>query len=336
MIKITVNRVLRRTTLLLLTLFGLAACTPVVLPGLPGLAIQLPQGYSVQPPRMVRTPVQRPQQRQNVQLIPQAGALTTAPVAVARGRAAQVRPPPRVVPAGRQLQRQTAQVAVPPRLNPVPQARRTDVNQNANSHYRPSASVARAPARNRQPIWENSARTVTPTRRKAAPVRRPSAAVRKPTASVASKKTRVASRVNKSVKSANSTKQAQAQKPEVAEIEVLDLSGSLAKNTNAETTQEKKTASVALSPRSYNSSPAVAVLTKQANNQLTVGKAGRAAATLERALRIEPDNPLLWLRLAEVNAQQGKKSQAASMARKALNLAPGDAGLQARGQRLLN
>lgn len=84
------------------------------------------------------------------------------------------------------------------------------------------------------------------------------------------------------------------------------------------------------------SSPAVAVLLKQANNELSVGKADRAATTLERALRIAPNDANLWLRLAEVNEQLGNKSQASSMARKALDLAPDDAAIRLRAQRLAN
>lgn len=84
------------------------------------------------------------------------------------------------------------------------------------------------------------------------------------------------------------------------------------------------------------SSPVVAVLLKQANNELSVGKADRAATTLERALRIAPNDANLWLRLAEVNEQLGNKSQASSMARKALDLAPDDAAIRLRAQRLAN
>ena len=94
------------------------------------------------------------------------------------------------------------------------------------------------------------------------------------------------------------------------------------------------TASTTSSSQS-SSSPVVAVLVKQANNELSVGKADRAATTLERALRIAPNDANLWLRLAEVNEQLGNKSQAASMARKALDLSPDDA-TRLRAQRLAN
>lgn len=346
MIKITVNSVFSRLALLLFSLFGLAACAPIVLPRFP---IQLPQSYPVQPP--VSMPAQRPQPvaqntPQNRRAVPTAGALISAPVKAARApvRAVQppkqvqqrVQPPPRVAQA-RPAQYQARQVTVPPTLNPVQQARVSQAGQRQISRkqsysYRPSASVGRASApakQSRQPIWEDIPQQVKPVQKKTVVIQRPSAAVRRKPAPVAKPAPRVVQTKPAQTVRAQTTQAAQ------TEVEVLDLSAGLTKKA---TSPEKQAASTSVSAQSqnYSSSPAVAILTKQANNQLTVGKAGRAAATLERALRIEPENPLLWLRLAEVNAQQGKKSQAASMARKALNLAPDDAGLQARGKRLLN
>lgn len=102
----------------------------------------------------------------------------------------------------------------------------------------------------------------------------------------------------------------------------------LGSNTDSTTSSTTQTAS--------GSSPVVAVLLKQANNELSVGKPDRAATTLERALRIAPNDANLWIRLAEVNEQMGNKSQAASMARKALDLAPDDAAVRLRAQRLVN
>jgi cytochrome c-type biogenesis protein CcmH/NrfG len=54
------------------------------------------------------------------------------------------------------------------------------------------------------------------------------------------------------------------------------------------------------------------------------GDFGLAAATIERAMRIEPDNPLLWIELGRVRYTAADASQAESMGRKALALAPGD------------
>ncbi len=82
-------------------------------------------------------------------------------------------------------------------------------------------------------------------------------------------------------------------------------------------------------------SPVVAVLLKQANNEMVAGNNDRAAATLERALRIAPNDATLWLRLAEINQMLGKSEQAKSMANKALSLAPSDERIALRAQRLL-
>lgn len=132
------------------------------------------------------------------------------------------------------------------------------------------------------------------------------------------------------------------------QVEVLDLPAEKQPAPTVNTTvppqtglgSMQSTTSSGASPNSSSqtttSSPAVAVLLKQANNELSVGKADRAATTLERALRIAPNDANLWLRLAEVNEQLGNKSQASSMARKALDLAPDDAAIRLRAQRLAN
>jgi tetratricopeptide (TPR) repeat protein len=59
-----------------------------------------------------------------------------------------------------------------------------------------------------------------------------------------------------------------------------------------------------------------------------------AAATLERALRMEPDHPQLWLELAEVRQAQHNYPQAEVMGRKALAAAD-DHATQALAWRLI-
>lgn len=54
---------------------------------------------------------------------------------------------------------------------------------------------------------------------------------------------------------------------------------------------------------------------------------GRAAAVLERALRIEPNNPFIWHRLAKSRLLQGRFAQAEAVALKSNALAVSDAGL---------
>ncbi|MFN3786640.1 MAG: tetratricopeptide repeat protein [Thiothrix sp.] len=65
------------------------------------------------------------------------------------------------------------------------------------------------------------------------------------------------------------------------------------------------------------SSPAVLALMRQANGEADAGNLDKAADTLERALRIEPRNPDLWLQLSAIKQRQGDNEQAAQMAAKA-------------------
>ena len=60
-----------------------------------------------------------------------------------------------------------------------------------------------------------------------------------------------------------------------------------------------------------------------------------AASTIERALRIEPGNPLLWIELGRIRLRAGNAGQAAGLGRKALALATGDPGAQSAAQRLI-
>jgi Flp pilus assembly protein TadD len=74
---------------------------------------------------------------------------------------------------------------------------------------------------------------------------------------------------------------------------------------------------------------------KQAHNQADKGDFGAATATVERALRIEPDNPLLWIELGHVQLAQGNAPQAESMGRKAVALSVGDPRAQSSAWRLI-
>lgn len=60
--------------------------------------------------------------------------------------------------------------------------------------------------------------------------------------------------------------------------------------------------------------PAADALAKQAEQQRQGGDYVGAAATLERALRIEPQEAYLWNRLARVRMEQGHYSQAGDLA----------------------
>jgi Tetratricopeptide repeat len=88
-------------------------------------------------------------------------------------------------------------------------------------------------------------------------------------------------------------------------------------------------------PKQFKLSPATAALVAQAHKQETGGNYAPAAATLERALRIEPENPLLWTELGQIRLGEGNAAQADSMGHKALALATGDTQAQASAWRLI-
>ena len=76
-------------------------------------------------------------------------------------------------------------------------------------------------------------------------------------------------------------------------------------------------------------------LLEQSRSQRAAGANAQAAASIERALRIDPNNAALWVELGEIHLAAGDRSQAASMARKALTLTAGDDALESRAERLL-
>lgn len=89
-----------------------------------------------------------------------------------------------------------------------------------------------------------------------------------------------------------------------------------------------------LRPQS-DASGASGVLLEQSRAQRAAGSLPAARASLERALRLDPNNPTLWLELGELELQTGNTAQAATMARKAMTLAGRDLRLSARAERLL-
>jgi tetratricopeptide (TPR) repeat protein len=81
--------------------------------------------------------------------------------------------------------------------------------------------------------------------------------------------------------------------------------------------------------------PAASALLAQAHAQANAGEYVAAGATLERALRIEPETPLLWVELGRVQLAQGNAAQADALGRKALALASGDGEAQAAAWTLI-
>ncbi|MFP4245527.1 MAG: tetratricopeptide repeat protein [Ectothiorhodospira sp.] len=83
-------------------------------------------------------------------------------------------------------------------------------------------------------------------------------------------------------------------------------------------------------PESDPTLPAVAALTRDAEQHRRNGDLDRAAALLERGLHIAPRDPGLWHRLALVHLEQGDGRQAEQLARRSTALAAGDRALQLR------
>jgi len=84
---------------------------------------------------------------------------------------------------------------------------------------------------------------------------------------------------------------------------------------------ESEGAGISMAPAASAVSPAIAALLRLARSQGEAGHGEQAAATLERALRIEPRNPWLWHRLAVLRLQQGYWDRSAELAKKSNLLA---------------
>jgi len=88
-------------------------------------------------------------------------------------------------------------------------------------------------------------------------------------------------------------------------------------------------------PRENRLSPATGSLVTQARTLMSHGDFDGASSTLDRALRIEPNNPLLWIELGRLRLAETDAHQAEGCGRKALALASGDQGTQRQAGRLL-
>ena len=80
---------------------------------------------------------------------------------------------------------------------------------------------------------------------------------------------------------------------------------------------------------------AIAGLMDSARADTAAGNLAGAAASLERALRIEPRNPRLWQELARVRLKQGQFAQAESVAARSNSWAGEDKALRSENWRLI-
>lgn len=81
--------------------------------------------------------------------------------------------------------------------------------------------------------------------------------------------------------------------------------------------------------------PAVVALLEHAEQQANAGDLDAAAVTLERAIRIDSRNPVLWHHLATVRLAEGEPLEAEQLAAKSNSLAAGNPALQARNWTLI-
>jgi tetratricopeptide (TPR) repeat protein len=82
-------------------------------------------------------------------------------------------------------------------------------------------------------------------------------------------------------------------------------------------------------------SPAVVALLDTAERQANGGDLEAAAASLERAIRIDPRNPVLWYHLATVRLSQGDARAAEQLAAKSNSLSSGSTVQQVRNWELI-
>ena len=87
--------------------------------------------------------------------------------------------------------------------------------------------------------------------------------------------------------------------------------------------------------RTFTLGAAAGALVGAAHAQEQSRNFGLAAETLERALSIEPRNPLVWIELGRENILAGNPAQAYGMGRKAVYLASGDPRAQASAWELV-
>jgi hypothetical protein len=87
--------------------------------------------------------------------------------------------------------------------------------------------------------------------------------------------------------------------------------------------------------RQFHLGAAATALVAQAHRQAAGGDPQLAISSIERALRIEPDNPLLWIELGEVHESAGHFEQAGGMGHKALQLSTGDPHAQSASWHLI-
>lgn len=124
-------------------------------------------------------------------------------------------------------------------------------------------------------------------------------------------------------------------------VAVLILSGcaSTATQTQSPTTPDASTDSDDAPGRTVDLEPTMSsagrMLLEQGRAQRVAGEYPQASASLERALRVDPQQPSIWLELGILRFDEGNFAQAEQMGRKALSLSPEGGSIQVQAAQLI-
>ena len=80
---------------------------------------------------------------------------------------------------------------------------------------------------------------------------------------------------------------------------------------------------------------AVLSLIENAESNIASGNYNQAEANIERALRIEPTNAVLWFRLAQIAQDQSQSNEARNLAERALGYTPSNSNLHSQISKFL-
>lgn len=116
---------------------------------------------------------------------------------------------------------------------------------------------------------------------------------------------------------------------------ILVLLGGCATPPTPPETRPEQPPPVAPAPPPAKENIAVAGLMETARADAASGNLAGAAASIERALRIEPRNARLWHELARVRLKQGQYAQAENVAARSSSWAGDDRALRAENWRLI-
>ena len=103
----------------------------------------------------------------------------------------------------------------------------------------------------------------------------------------------------------------------------------------APTAEAQQPPSVPPPSREYRLGAATRSLVAEARTAAGRGDLPAASMTLDRALRIEPTNPLLWIEIGRLRLAENDARQAEGCSRKALSLASGDRNTQSQAGHVL-